>query len=171
MKIFRSVFYPQETQELRTLVEGLESDKNQLQAQLQEVEGIKLNMVRQYEETIAFLKKDTAEERERMMKCLEKCKEESNLLKNSDKDSSSARYGDKRSVECQTLGMQLDVVNNLKQSLKHLAEQCKDLDEDLDNLRVTDMGAKFADQASFGEEVSAFYVLKNLLGFFLFFFF
>ncbi|RUS73091.1 hypothetical protein EGW08_019152, partial [Elysia chlorotica] len=125
-----------DSQELKTLVEGLESDKNQLQAQLQEVEGIKLNMVRQYEETIAKLKKDMAEEKEKMRKDFDK-------YKNSDKDSSKGRSEDKKSVECQTLGMQLDLVDNLKRSLKNIAEQCKELDEDLDNLKITLMNQRW----------------------------
>ncbi|GFS16673.1 TNFAIP3-interacting protein 2 [Elysia marginata] len=129
----------EEMQELKTLVEDLESDKNQLQAQLQEVESIKLVMVKQYEETIASLKKDMAEEREKMMIEIDKYKFERNdMLKNLDKDSSKGyNYRDKKSVECQTSGMQLDSVDNIKTSLKLLAEQCKQLDEDLDNLDLS----------------------------------
>lgn len=123
-----------ETQELKTLVENLESDKNQLQAQLQEGESIKLTMVRQYEETFASLKKDMAEEKERLMIEIEKYKlEASEMLKNSCTD-----HRDKKSVECQTAGMQLNAVDNLKQTLKHFMQQCKQLDEDLDSLNLSD---------------------------------
>ena len=141
---------------MKTLVENLESDKNQLQAQLQEVGSIKLNMVRQYEETIATLKKDMANERERLIKGIEKYKRDgSDHLKNSDKDPEKSSFDvDRKSVECQTVGMHLEVVDNLKKSLKHLAEQCRQLDGDLDNLSLSEFGKGVEEAPSSKEEVS-----------------
>ncbi|GFN88646.1 tnfaip3-interacting protein 2 [Plakobranchus ocellatus] len=128
----------EDIQELKTLVEELEGGKNQLQAQLQEVEIIKFAMVKQYEERIASLKADMASERETLQKQIQMYKEtEGQLLKKSDTDSDKDSFrGDTKSVETQTTKMQHHLVDGVKKSLKLMAEQCVLLDRDLENFNL-----------------------------------
>lgn len=110
----------------RDVLENLEAENKQLKAQLQESENLKISLSNQYKANIEQLKA----ENELQLQNLEKAFNEQ-LQK---KTSHNKDEDERKEIGCQTAEVPPSKIEELRESLKHISQQCLDLDNNLENI-------------------------------------